>query len=141
MGNKTAQRRKAKATPIPRDYRRVSEAATLTNTNPSTIYRWARTGRIKSRRIGPLIYVHLKDVKKARQSQKRGSTPRPALPRGMVTTARAAAETGACQVSIQTWARKGLIRAQRYGKKKKIWYVNLSDAKKRARIMKPGRQR
>lgn len=138
MGNKTAQRRRNKAIPIPRGYCRVSEAATLTNTNPSTIYRWARTSRIKSRYIGPLIYVHLQDVKKARRTQKRGAT-RPPLPEGMVTTAHAAIVTGACQVSIQTWARDGKIRAKRYGKK--IWYVNLGDARKRARTMKPGKQK
>lgn len=139
MGNKTAQRRKAKATPIPRGYCRVSEAAAITDTNPSTIYKWIKTSRVKSRRIGPLIYVRLQDVKETRRSRKRGSTPRPAPPKGMVTTAHASTVTGASRVSIQDWARAGLIRAQRHGKK--IWYVDLRDVKKRARTMKPGRQR
>jgi excisionase family DNA binding protein len=140
MGNKTAARRKAKAKPIPEGYLRVREAAAITDTSPSTIYRWIREKHVKAIKRGRVNYVHLGTIQHARRSQKRGEgrTVPDKPPAGCVTTGYASQVTGASQVSIQEWARKGMIRAVRHGR---LWYVNLNDVKARARTMKPGRQR
>ena len=136
----TSNRRQARRRPIPAGVRRVREAAAITTTCPSTIYRWIRTGLVPAVHHDGMLYIHIEDAKDARRTRKRSTNPLPAPPEGMVTTRQASNETGAGQVSIQEWARDGKVQAQRHGPKKWTWYVDLDDVRRMARESKPGRQ-
>ena len=139
--SKTFENRAARRNPPPPGTCRVTEAAATTRITPSTVYKWIRKGKITAIPHNGLLYVRLEDVKEARRTRKRGSSYPTPPPEGMVTTRSASNETGAGQVSIQEWARAGKIRAERYGEKQWLWYVNLEDVERMARESKPGKQK
>jgi predicted site-specific integrase-resolvase len=139
--SKTAETRAARRNPPPPGAHRIAEAAALTQTSASTIYKWIRASKIIGVPHNGILYVHLEDVQKARRTRKRAVVNLIPPPEGMVTTRHAANVTGAGQISIQEWARAGKIRAERYGKKKWLWYVDLKDVQRMARESKPGVQK
>ena len=105
--SKTSENRAARRNPPPPGVCRVGEAAALTQTSTSTIYKWIRADKIIGVPHNGILYVHPKDVQQARRTRKRAAVNLTPPPTGMVTTRYASNVTGAGQVSIQEWVKLG----------------------------------
>ncbi len=132
-----AESRRQQRKPIPPGLRRVREVAALISVYPSTIYYWIRHGKLKAHEYGHVVYVDTESARSQRKHIKSGKKIIPDLPPpSMVSIAHASADTGVPTGTIQHWAAKGLITAQRHGTK--LWYVDLDECLKLADTMKPG---
>ena len=137
--SKTAENRAKRRNPPPSGACRVAEAAASTQTSVSTIYKWIRANRIPGTTHDGTLYVYPDDVQKARRTRKRAAVNLIPPPEGMVTTRYASNVTGAGQVSIQECARAGNIRAVRHGLYLWLWYFDVEDVQRMARVSMPGK--
>ena len=114
---------------------RVREAAALAGLDPSTIYSWAREGKIASHKVGDVIHVDLDQVKGAKQRYRKNKEI-PVHPQGLVCLGDAAAQTGITKRTLQRWAKAGCIKAELYRGTR--WYVDVEEAKHLKATLKPG---
>lgn len=58
------------------------------------------------------------------------------IPKGMLPTTLVASRTGIAATTLRRWARGEIVKARKLGPKN--WYIDLADARRIARIIKPG---
>ena len=111
-------------TTIPAHLHRITDAAAIAGVARGTVYQWIENGTLTAHKYHGLLYVDPDQIPACRQRDRISRRVPDLPPGGLISTRKAASQTGLPLRTVQHYAQTGQVTAVKHLGR---WYVDLQE--------------